>query len=232
MTDPAEARTQIERSWIENADAWTEAVRSGRIASRRHGTDAAIVEAVVRWTPPGGRVLDVGCGEGWLARAVTAAGRAVVGTDASAPLIEQARALGGGEFRVLTYTELVADPGAAGGPYDTVVANFALLGDDADVVALLAALRDTLRPNGALLVQTVHPFTAAGDAPYRAGWQLETFSGFGGTFREPMPWYFRTVGAWLRVVRDAGLDVIECHEPVGPAGRPLSLLLTLQARRQ
>jgi hypothetical protein len=52
----------IQTSWAHNADAWTAAVRDGRIESRRAGTDAAILAACERAGL--GRVLDVGCGEG------------------------------------------------------------------------------------------------------------------------------------------------------------------------
>src|SRR6185503_19328267 len=97
-------------SWVANAEGWTAAVRARTIPSRRAGTDAAIVAALA--TVPPGRVLDVGCGEGWLARAAASLGHRVVGVDASAPLIERARDLGGGEFRVLTYDEVAADPAA------------------------------------------------------------------------------------------------------------------------
>lgn len=58
-------------SWDANAAAWTDAVRSGQIASRRLATDAAAVDAVVRAVDGRvARVLDVGCGEGWLSRAL------------------------------------------------------------------------------------------------------------------------------------------------------------------
>jgi 2-polyprenyl-3-methyl-5-hydroxy-6-metoxy-1,4-benzoquinol methylase len=221
-----DAEARIRASWIANAEGWTVAVRDRAIASRRDGTDAAIV-ALLAALPPG-RVLDVGCGEGWLARAASAAGHRVLGLDASPPLIERARELGGGEFRVLAYEALAADASAvAPEPFDCVVCNFSLLGEDLSPV--LRGLARLLAPGAPLLIQTVHPFAACGDAPYRDGWREETFVGFGDGFGAAMPWYFRTVASWTSALRAAGLVVADVAEPTSPAGRPLSLLLTCRA---
>jgi SAM-dependent methyltransferase len=218
-----DAESRLRASWDTNASAWTAAVRGGAIPSRRAGTDAAVLRALAPLPP--GRVLDVGCGEGWLARALARCGHRVVGVDASAPLVGHARAHGGGEFRVLAYDALAAAPELAGpGPYDAVVCNFSLLGED--LAPLLRALRGLLADSAPLVVQTVHPFTAGGEAPYRDGWREETFAGFGGSFGAPMPWYFRTVGGWLRLLAESGLRVDALEEPTDPPiGRPLSLVL-------
>jgi 2-polyprenyl-3-methyl-5-hydroxy-6-metoxy-1,4-benzoquinol methylase len=209
-------------SWDANADAWTRAVRQAKIESRRLATDAAIVSAVKRHRPT--RVLDVGCGEGWLARALAGEGMHVVGVDGSTPLIEQARQLGGATFLALTYDEIAAHPEQLGPPYDAVVCNFALLGQS--LAPLMRALASCLAPQGTLFIQTVHPFTACGDGPYQDGWRTETFASFGGEFRQAMPWYFRTVGAWLDLIAQSGLRLAECVEPLHPESRrPLSLLL-------
>jgi 2-polyprenyl-3-methyl-5-hydroxy-6-metoxy-1,4-benzoquinol methylase len=225
-----DARDQaISASWDANADAWTDAVREHRIPSRAAGTDRAILEAI-RSRPPG-CVFDVGCGEGWLTRAIAPHGYSVVGIDASAPLIDRARELGGGEFRVLSYEALAADPQLAGGPYDIVVLNFALL--SADVAPLLSALASRLAPRGVILIQTVHPWTAAGDQPYVDGWRLETFDAFGGSFPSPMPWYFRTLESWLTQIATAGLELTRLVETRHPeTTRPLSLLLTCTPRAE
>ena len=220
--------TQLQHSWLANADAWTDAVREGRIASRRLATDRAILEALLARHPR--CVLDVGCGEGWLARALAAQGVAVVGIDASPPLIEAARALGGGDFQTLSYAEIIDDPTAVTGPFDAAVCNFALLGED--IVPLLHALRERLARDGRLYVQSLHPFTATGDEGYVDGWRVETFAAFGGAYAEPMPWYYRTMGSWLRTLGDARLVVERCIEPLHPDSRvPMSLLLVCRAHR-
>ncbi|MEM1116453.1 MAG: class I SAM-dependent methyltransferase [Bacteroidota bacterium] len=223
MSDRA---ARLDASWTANAEAWTRAVREGAIPSRRAGTDAAAVEAVLRGLPPRGRVLDVGCGEGWLARALAKRGARVHGVDASAPLVEAARAAAGGPtYAALSYAEAVADPDRLGGPYDAAVFNFALLDDD--VVGILRAAADRLGAGGRVVIQTVHP--AAVEAPYRDGWREEAFGAFEGDF-EPMPWYFRTFGSWVGALAEAGLRLTEAAESVHPeTGVPLSLVLVAEA---
>jgi 2-polyprenyl-3-methyl-5-hydroxy-6-metoxy-1,4-benzoquinol methylase len=219
----AEASLRMRESWQRNAAAWTDAVRGQRIASRRAGTDAAIVDAVLKWAPS--RVLDAGCGEGWLARVLAERGVGVVGIDASEPLIESARALGGGRFETMTYADLAANAHALGAPFDVAVCNFALL--EEDLAPALDAIVRALGTDGRLVVQTVHPWTACGDARYENGWRLETFAAFGEGFAAPMPWYFRTLGAWVDALAAAGFRVERVEEPVDrESGRPLSLLLT------
>ncbi len=207
-------------SWDVNADAWTRAVRSGAIASRRRGTDAAIVAACA--VQPGERVLDVGCGEGWLTRALTAAGGDVLGVDGAAALVDAAREAGGGRFEVASYATLSAATTAAPGPFDLIVCNFALL--DADLGPLLRGLRARLAPSGRLVIQTVHPVATAGTEGYREGWREEIFAAFGGEFRAPMPWYYRTFEGWVAALRQAGLAISMLQEPRDADGNVLSLV--------
>lgn len=207
-------------SWDVNADAWTRAVRSGSIASRRRGTDAAIISACAVQREE--RVLDVGCGEGWLTRALTAAGGDVLGVDGAAALIDAAREAGGGRFEVASYNVLSQSSTSAPGPFDLIVCNFALL--DEDLVPLLSGLRSRLAPAGRLVIQTVHPVATAGAEGYREGWREEIFAAFGGDFRAPMPWFYRTFEGWATALRRAGLTISFLQEPRDPDGNVLSLV--------
>ena len=213
---------RIARSWTDNADAWTRVVRDGLVPSRRAGTDEAIIAASL--TLGDGPLLDVGCGEGWLVRELGLRGVRAHGIDVSASLIARARELGGGTFGVAAYDALEADPDLAAGPWQGIVCNFSLLGDP--VHPLLVALRQRLTQHGALLIQTVHPWSARGDAPYESAWRTELFDAFAIAFPSPMPWYYRTLRAWFDELALAGLRVVRLLEPVNAAtGAPLSLLL-------
>lgn len=220
-----DATARMLRSWETNATAWTAAVRERRIASRRAGTDEAIIAAVLRAAP--NRVLDVGCGEGWLARALSVQGCKVVGIDASEALIASARVLGGAVFEMITYADFPTRAAKIGGSFDAAVCNFSLL--EADVAPVLETLRDILDPRGRLVIQTVHPWVANGAERYIDGWRVEEFADFGADFTEPMPWYFRTLSSWIDVVSSAGFRIARIDEPMdASSGRPLSLLIEAQ----
>lgn len=211
-------------SWHKNTTPWTNAVRGNKIESRRLVTNAAIVDAVLSRSPK--RVLDIGCGEGWLVRALDGHGVECTGVDAVPSLIAEATAAGGGNFAVAAYEDIVA--GAFRAQADVVVANFALIGGEA-VDQLIRNIPSLLVPAGVLIVQTLHPVVATGDAPYEDGWRSGSWTGFSEDFVDPAPWYFRTIGSWLRLFERAGLGVVELREPLHPVTRrPASIIFIAQ----
>ena len=210
---------QVIASWANNADPWTAAVRGDEIESRRLVTNQAIVDAVRRRAPRTG--LDIGCGEGWLVRALD--GVQMTGVDVVPGLVEQARRAGGGDFRVLSYEQIAR--GELALEVDVAVCNFSLIGKES-VDGVVGAARGLLAPGGALIVQTLHPMMACGDAPYADGWRAGSWAGFSAGFVDPPPWYFRTLESWVRLFRDAGLQLAELREPIHPvSGKPASLIL-------
>lgn len=137
--------------WHDNASPWTQAVRDKAIESRRLATDQAVIDAVL--ATGARRVLDVGCGEGWLTRALTEQGLETLGLDAVAPLIDKAQQAGGGQFAVAPFDTLMDSALAAG--FDTWVCNFSLFHPD-DGRCLAAAAARRLPAHGALVIQTLH----------------------------------------------------------------------------
>ena len=211
MSAGALSDASIVNSWHRNAEAWTAAVRERRIESRTLVTDRAIVDAVLSCSPR--RVLDIGCGEGWLGRALVDRGVELLGIDAVPSLIARAQAAGGGEFRVASYEEAAA--GALHFTADVAVCNFSLLGRES-VEAVFAAVPSLLSPRGAFIIQTLHPIVACGERPYRDGWREGSWAGFSSDFTDPAPWYFRTLSSWLELFRRHGLRLLELREPLHP----------------
>jgi 2-polyprenyl-3-methyl-5-hydroxy-6-metoxy-1,4-benzoquinol methylase len=212
---------KIVDSWHTNATPWTSAIREERIESRKLVTNQAVIDAVMSRRPQS--VLDIGCGEGWLSRAVAERGVArVVGVDVVPALIDQANAAGGGEFRVASYEAIAA--GALELTVDVAVANFALIGKDA-VDALVRTSPTLLNPGGSLIIQTLHPVIATGDQPYKDGWRTGSWAGFSSDFSDPAPWYFRTLETWIALIASSGLRLVEMREPVHPvSNKPASVI--------
>jgi 2-polyprenyl-3-methyl-5-hydroxy-6-metoxy-1,4-benzoquinol methylase len=202
---------QIVDAWRKNAESWTAAVRDRRIESRALITDRAIIDAVLSRAPR--RVLDIGCGEGWLGRALAAHGVRLLGIDVVPRLIALAQAAGGGDFRVASYEDAAA--ATAGFRADVAVCNFSLLGKES-VEAIFAAAASLLAARGAFIIQTLHPIVACGERPYQDGWREGSWAGFGSDFTDPAPWYFRTLASWLELFRRHGLRLLELREPVDP----------------
>jgi len=219
------AEDALLQSWNHNAQAWIEVIRSGGIESRLQVTDQAILLAVLSRQPE--RVLDLGCGEGWLLRTLTERGIDAVGVDGDPTLVAAAKAAGDSQVHLASYEALVEATVDIGRNYDLICANFALLHQD--IIPLLAAMHALLAPGGALVIQTLHPWaTAAGD--YQDGWRQETFAGFQGQWH-PMPWYFRTLSSWLNALDMAGFRLASLQEPQHPQSAvPQSLLLVAEQR--
>ena len=102
----------------------------------------------------GQRVLDLGCGEGHVARRVQAAGAGVTGLDLSAELLRLARQRGAGiDYVCGDGQDLQAFPDSC---VDLIYSNLALM-DIPDLGATYRAVRRVLRPGGRFVFSLVHP---------------------------------------------------------------------------
>ena len=224
ISDPL-SDARIVDSWRKNASPWTTAVRENQIASRALVTNKAIVDAVLSRSPR--TVLDIGCGEGWLARALAEHGVSAVGVDVVPALIEQARKAGGGEFRIQSYADIAA--GRLDVSVDLVVANFSLIGKES-VEGVIRRAPSLLNSRGSLVIQTLHPVASCGDESYADGWRKGSWAGFSEEFSDPAPWYFRTMQTWENLLTDSGFRIVDTREPLHPeTGKPASVIFIAES---
>ena len=218
--------TKLIQSWQQNATPWTHVVRHKLIESRQLVTDQAIISAALSQHPRS--LIDLGCGEGWLVRALAGQGIKVLGIDAVPELIEHAQQQSADEFRVLSFEDIAAGALNEGTErierVDSIVCNFSLLGE-ASVAMLFQTIPSLLNPGGYLLVQTLHPLLAGSETPYCNGWREETWAGFEHGFRAPAPCYFRTLASWIDLHVSNGLQLQAVQEPMHPKHQqPASIL--------
>lgn len=118
-------------------------------------TDPAALERLVREAalPPGGTVLDAGCGPGLVASAMLAAGFRVVGVDLSREMIERARRRceAFGERARFVQSSVFDEPVAALGPFDGAISRY-VLHHVQDPSAFVNRQVELLRPGGVLVV--------------------------------------------------------------------------------
>jgi 2-polyprenyl-3-methyl-5-hydroxy-6-metoxy-1,4-benzoquinol methylase len=220
MTIESTNDREIIDSWFKNAAPWIVAIQEQQIESRKLITDRSIIDVVVSHNAR--TVLDLGCGEGWLTRELSAKGMEVLGVDAIPPLIAQARSMSLDRFELATYAEIAA--GKLAEKFDVVVANFSLFGNES-VVDLFRSIPLLLNPQGAFIIQTLHPTISCGDIAYVDGWRSSSWAGFSDDFTDPAPWYFRTLATWIKLYRTNEFSLVEIREPLHPStGKPASVI--------
>jgi SAM-dependent methyltransferase len=211
----------LKDAWDVHAQAWIAWAREpGHDSYWRFHRDQ-FLELV---PPPSGRTLDLGCGEGRLARDLAALGHDVVGVDASPTMIEAARA-------ATPELELhLAD--AAALPFeeetfDLVVA-FMSLQDVDDLDGAVREAARVLRDEGRLCIAIVHPLNSAGtfagddpDSPFVIeGSYLEPSRYVDEIAREGLEITFvsvhRPLEAFTSALTDAGFVIERLREPAVP----------------
>lgn len=153
MEDSAQAIANLTRErWEANAQYWVKVIRERRDRYRTELTDAAVLDAV---GPCAGlKVLDAGCGEGYLSRTLASMGAEVTGVDAAQGLVDAAAShpSPGATFTRASVDDLPMEDGL----YDLVVCNhlFSHLHDPTRAIGEFARV---LKSGGRLVLLTLHP---------------------------------------------------------------------------
>lgn len=143
------------------ADYWVAMIREGVNPFRQFVTDPALFARLERW-PAGQRLLDAGCGEGYLGRWLQQRGQQVVGFDLSLPLLQAAQQAAPASQGIAYVNGNIFALPFADNVFDGVVSNF-LLVELAEPAGAIRELGRVVRPGGRLLFQVIHPFTFGGN---------------------------------------------------------------------
>ncbi|VAW28588.1 hypothetical protein MNBD_BACTEROID06-271 [hydrothermal vent metagenome] len=199
---------KIIHSWKQNASPWIKAIDNDEIESRITTTNKAIITQIKKQAPTS--VIDIGCGEGWLVNALAKEGIDTLGIDAIPAFIHYANKHKKGRYKNLSYEELATKPVKE--KFDLAVSNFSLLGEES-VELVFNKVPNLLTPKGGFLVQTIHPCFVNNIETYTNGWQTGSWKGFNSDFKDPAPWYFRTLSSWSALFNKNGLSLRHIYEP-------------------
>jgi SAM-dependent methyltransferase len=226
----------IEPSWEAEAENWVRWARTP-------GHDAygvyspSFFDEIV--PPPGRQTLEIGCGEGRVARDLKARGHRMVAIDSSPTLLRYAK-----EADADSRYEL-ADAAAlpfADGSFDLVVAYNSLM-DVADMPAAIREAARVLQPRGQFCICVTHPLNDAGafetDEPDAAFAIRDSYFGrrrFEAHFeRDGLQITFRgwmyALEDYCRALEAAGF-VIECLREPAPSDEALRQQPALERRRR
>ena len=178
------------------------------------------------------RLLDLGCGNGYLARRFAKRGATVVGVDVTRGMIARALRRGNVRGRV-TYVlgDAARMPTLPTASFDLAFANMSLM-DMPNADEVLAEAGRLVRPGGRLVASLCHPCF---DTDSNSGWLTEHIRGGGRTgrvvwkYRTPTrteaPWilpdgsvrrtgsYNRTLSWYANTIRSAGFVIERMEEP-------------------
>ncbi|MCM8569082.1 class I SAM-dependent methyltransferase [Gramella jeungdoensis] len=215
---------EILKSWEINSAEWIKILDNKAIESRKI-TNKAIVETIEKHSAS--KILDLGCGEGWLTRELMDKGFKVTGVDATKALLKEAEKKGKGTFYKLSYEEIESGKNIPNSPFDSVVLNFCLY--EKNISGLLLELQNALVKDGKIFIQSIHPyFLIQNDLTYKSKWIEDSWKGLKGNFRNSHSWYARTIEDWHADFKSSDLILENLYEPLNDQNLPASIIFVLK----
>ena len=214
----------IIKSWNKNALEWIKIIDNADIKSRKF-TNKAILDLI--GNSPANKILDVGCGEGWLTRSLGYMGKSVVGLDAIPQLLENAKEKGEGNYYQMSYEDIILGNPIPEAPYDAAIFNFCLYQREG-LSQLLKQVKKSLSANGYIAIQTLHPFfLLQNDMEYKSQWINDSWKGLPGNFTDGHSWYARTFESWMSAIKKAELQLHQLKEVTNDDNKPISVIFIL-----
>ena len=206
--------------WRQEAENWVRWARTEHHDAYWHYRDSFF--AIV--PPPGRRTIEIGCGEGRVARDLVARGHNLTGIDASATMARYAREADVQGAYVVADAASLPFPDAS---FDLAVAYNSLMDVD-DMPAAVTETARVIRPGSRFCVCITHPINDAGKFSAREAGAPFTISGhyleprvFDETFtRAGLSMRFRgmcyPLEHYSRAFESAGLVIESIREPAAP----------------
>ena len=215
-----------EPTWNEHADWWIDGFTDGVDPEY----EEQIIPLVGRELEAARGLLDVGCGEGQLARAVKGQNPSVrvVGVDPTPRQIEVAEDRGGGvDYHVAPADALPFDDAS----FDAVLACLVFEHID-NLEGAIAEVARVLKPGGTFLFLLNHPLLQTPNSgwiddqildPPEQYWRIGAYLEEAISFEEVEPgikvrFVHRPLGRYVNALADAGLSIEKMHEPAPPQG--------------
>ncbi len=211
-------------TWDDHADWWQREFTDG--------VDPEYVEQIIplalEYLEGSHRIIDIGTGEGQIARAAATLGADVLGVDPTAALIELAMERAGGpEYLVAGAEALPVDDESV----DAAIICLVLEHID-DPEPVMSEISRVLRPGGRLVLFLNHPLLQTpGSAlivdhmvePVETYWRLGPYLPGGASVEEVQRDVFvrfvhRPLSDYVNGLTDAGLQIVHMEEPPPPAG--------------
>ena len=207
--------------WNSVASDWRIQVGNDGDANRQLNSDPVLWQ--LAGNVRGRKVLDAGCGTGYLTQKLSDQGASVIGVDCSERMIEIARADHPAlDFRVDSFSELGTVGDAS---VDLLISNYVLM-DTPDLPGSMRAAFRVLRPGGEAVLIFSHPCFPGRRAHDEVGgtqvsywWDFSYFETRErtdppwGHFTEQFIWFHRPLSDYWKAFLAAGFAVVDFEEP-------------------
>lgn len=217
----SDAKNRLRASWDAKADQWQQQIGVDGDRNRRLNSDPVLWRMLGHVA--GKIVLDAGCGTGYLAAKLAAAGAQVMAVDHSPEMIRVAKTANPGlDFRVDDAEQLAT---VADATCDAVVSNYVLM-DLPHLARAANAIARVLKPGGVAVVIFSHPCFPQGRAQVSGDSADISYTFHGSYFVEAeqtdspwahfttdFTWFHRPLSHYCQAFRSAGLLIDEIDEP-------------------